>query len=347
MLHFDWKILPLLFLLPFCKNSQAPEHQLIVSTGQASLRAEPSEKSREMASLQRGQTLADLGEVSRFESQMAVGDHLYQAPWIMVETPENEKGWVLASALRPIQKREDWLLQKRLACYFGKGLAARRNVLLQALTNLETEEELANAWRESNTLRDTFLTMLMRRPESGFQLQFDWLNEVLAGFLFQKVGVGNRPYLFANFGIWQQKSLKTNGLQDDAFFQTCLMAFPQDSIESFFPAWKFQLSDAESASQLGTGQHLKMLQQIDLAMRAGPLFAQPLETFKDEISEDIFSKSIRYWQPQEKILEELAHILAHPPKCLNTREREALGIRKKMFEDPERNGIVVNLRSGG
>ncbi|MBC7775727.1 MAG: hypothetical protein H7246_09845, partial [Phycisphaerae bacterium] len=106
-------------------------------------------------------------------------------------------------------------------------------------------------------------------------------------------------------------------------------------------------SDSESASQLGTGQHLKMFRQIDLDMESGPLFAPPLESFKERVLEDIFGKNVHYWQPQEKILEELEQILAHPPKCLNARERETLGIRRKMFEDPVGNGIVVNLRSGG
>jgi len=347
MRHLDRKILFLLFLLPFCKNRVTTENQLVVSVEKVSLRAEPSEKSQEIISLRKGQDLTDLREVSPSESQIAVGDHIYQTPWIKVQTHGNQTGWVLAWALRPVEKQADWLLQKRLVCYFGKNLAARRNVLHQQFENLATEEQMSNLWRESTVLRDTFLSILGRRPEAGgLPLQFNWLNEVLPGFLYQKLGKDSRPYLFADFAFWQQKALKTNGLQDNAFFQTCLAAFQNDSIESFFPVWKFQLSDAESASQLGTGQHLKMLRQIDQAVTSGHLFAPQLGAFKDQLLEDIFEKKLRYWQPQEKILEELEQIITDPPKCLDAHEREALSIRQKMFEEPLKHGIVVNLRSG-
>ncbi|MDO8365731.1 MAG: SH3 domain-containing protein [Saprospiraceae bacterium] len=346
MPHFDWKILPLLLLLTGCKNKQSPEYQIIVSAEQASLRAEPSEKSREIATLRRHETLADLGEVSSFESQIIVGEHFYQTPWIKVKTADDQEGWVHASALRPVREQSDWLLQKRLICYFGKNLSMRRNTLYKKFKNVETEGQLLDFWQESVTLRDTFLVLLSQRPESGFQPQFNWLNEVLPGFIYQKIGAGSQPHLFADFGKWQQKVLKTNGLQDNIFIETCLAAFPTDSIESFFPVWKFQLSESESASQLGTGQHLRMLTQIHQALASGSLFAPQLLVIKDQILEDIFGKNQRYWQPQEKILEELGQIIANPPKCLSAPEREAFSIRQKMFEDPGGNGIVVNLRSG-
>ena len=346
MPHFDWKILLLLLLAFACQNEQSIDRQYVVSVKQASLRAEPDQKSLEIRSLLQGQTLVDLDEVSSSETQVVMGEDIFQTPWIKVKTDENEVGWVLAWALSPTRNREDWLLQKRLACYFGKNLTVRRNALVKSLPALQAEDQLFNFWMESKALRDTFLTILRRRPELGFQPSFNWLNDGLPGFLYQKVGVSEMPYLFADFVFWQQLALKTNGLQDDAYFQTCLVAFQQDSIESFFPSWKFQISDSESASQLGTGRHLEMLQQIDRAMQAGPVFALLLSGFKDQVLEDIFGKNIQYWQPREKILKELDRMLDAAPQCLDAREREALGIRRRMFENPEENGIVVNLRGG-
>ncbi len=346
MQHFDWKILPLLFLLFSCNNKQAPENQLFVYVEQVSLRSEPSEKSPEILSLRKGQTLTDLGELGSSETQIAVGSEVFQTPWIKVQTGEHQAGWVLAWALRPANDKEDWLLEKRLACYFGKALAARRNSVVQNFSTLETEAQFAEMWRATVALRDTFLYMLSRRPESGFQPEFNWLNEAFPGYLFQKVGAEEGPMLVADFRVWHQKSLITKGLQDDAFLQTCLAVFQTDSIESIYPVWKFPLPDAASASQLGLGYHLNLLLQIDRAMKSGLLFAPELEGLKEQILEDIFGKTQRYWQPQEKILAELEQIIMEQPKCLNAREQEALVIRKKMFEDPVGNGIVVNLRSG-
>lgn len=346
MPHFDCKILLLLLLLPSCKNEKSIENQLVVDISQATIRAEPSEKSRQLATVDKGQPLIDLGEVGPSESLVAHGNDVYQSPWIKVQTFDNQIGWMLAWALKPVQKHKDWLLQKRMDCYFGKTLTKRRNAVFQSFENLKTEQQLSDLWQASADLRDTFLQLISSRPEGDFKLQFDWLNAVLPGFIFQKNEFENRPEIFADFLFWTQKALKTNGLQDDTFFQTCILAFSKDSIESFFPAWKFQISETESASQLGLGQHIKMLQQIDRSLQTGTLFTVLLTTFKDQVLEDIFEKGVRYWQPKDKILKELGQILADPPKCLSMRELEALGIRLKMFEDPVGNGIVVNLRSG-
>ena len=261
---------------------------------------------------------------------------------LIINNPEND---VFADNVTEMFLK-DWLLQKRMDCYFGKTLTKRRNAVIHSLAELKTEQQLFDLWRDSNVLRDTFLQLISSRPEGDFKLQFKWLEEVLPGFIYQKNEIENQPELFADFLFWQQNTLKTNGLQDDAFFQTCLLAFSKDSIESFFPAWKFQLSETESASQLGTGQHLKMLQRIDQSHQTGTLFAVLLTTFKEQILADIFEKGVRYWQPKEKILDELGQILAHPPKCLSRLECEALAIRQKMLKDPVGNGIVVNLRSG-
>lgn len=346
MQHSTWKILFFLFFMAGCDPVKAPDGPLTVQVPQTSLRAEPNEKSRELAILRKDQTLTDLGEVGPAESQIMLGDALIQTPWIKVQTGKNQTGWVPGWALTPSIDKEVWLINKRLDCYFGKGLRSRQNTLKQQFSSAETEQQLSLAWLETTQLRDTFLWQLNSRPEAGFQPDFRWMNEVLPGFIYQNISDGDRPYLFADFRVWQQKALKTKGLQDDVYFQICLNAFLIDSIESFFPVWKFQLSESESASQLGTGQHVKMLQQISLAMPKTGLFAQSLLALKDQVMDDIFDKNQRYWQPKEKILAELAELLVNPPECLSAAERDALGIRKKMFEDPVANGIVVNMRSG-
>lgn len=346
MRHFDHKILGLLLILMACNPINKSDNQLVITRESVGLRADPIEKSQELAKLQKGQIVEDLQEVSRGESQIVLGGRVFQGPWIKVQISPGQSGWVHSSALRPRQTQEDWLLQKRLICYFGGGIALQRNDLMRTCEQLQTENQLADAWKTANKLRDTFLLVLAHRPETGFNLRFNWLEETLPGFIFQKVGAEERPQLFAKFDFWRQQALKTNGLQDDAFFEVCLAAFPRDSIESFFPVWKFQLSETESASQLGTGQHLKMFHQIDQAMAAGPLFSKELNALKNQILEDIFGRNVLFWQSQEKILEELDGILSNPPKCLEANELEDISIRRKMFLNPGGNGIRVNLRSG-
>jgi hypothetical protein len=346
MQHSVCKFLLPLLMFVACNQPQTTDYQLSVRVLKSSLRAEPSEKSREIATLSKDQQLLDLEETSTFESQISEGGARYQTPWLKVQTTDNQIGWVLAYAIKPNKAQKDWLLQKRLDCYFGKNLRDKRNQLLEQFAQIETDAQLASVWDNSVTLRDTFLEILSSRPEPGFQPQFDWLADVLPAFVSQKNKDFSWPFLFADYRIFLEKALKTNGLQDDAFFSLCMASYPLDSIESFFPVWTFQLSESTAASQLGTGQHTKRLREIDVALAAGPLFAQSLSQMKEQILEDIFGKNQQYWQPKEKIVAELVELLNSPPQCLSIQDRTALEIRQKMFEEPEANGLKVNLRSG-
>lgn len=346
MSHFTWKTLLLTLMLFACKRDQIIDNQLFVWAKNVSLRAEPTDKSREIAVLSKENKLTDLNEIGPSESVIAIGNQVYQSPWIRVKTEKGQLGWVLAWAVQPVQKQADWLLQKRLACYFGVGPKERRNELAKAFEQIETAPQLLEQWQASEALRDTLLLLLARRPESSFQPDLSWLNAVLPGFIYQKNESENQPQLFSDFKIWQKMALKTKGKEDDVWIETCLMAFPTDSVESNFPAWKFQLSETEAASQLGLGRHSKLLYQIDQAVSIGPPYAALVNVYRDQILTDIFDKRVRYWQSKEKIIQELDQLLAKPPRGLSESELEALTIRKKMFEDPLGNGIQVNLRSG-
>jgi hypothetical protein len=75
------------------------------------------------------------------------------------------------------------------------------------------------------------------------------------------------------------------------------------------------MSEIASASQLGPGIHLSMLQQIDKTLETGHHFAPHLELFKEQLLEDVFDKGVDYWQSRGKIWAELDQILSSPPKC--------------------------------
>lgn len=338
-------------ILTCCINGKS-ENQLVVDFMQISLRDAPGKKSNVLRVLTMDEKVTDLREVSHFESSVFYNDRNHQAPWIKVKTADDEVGWVFAGALRPVQSDTLWLFQKRMQCYFGTSVTARRNRLVETGLrgdHIKSGEGLAAAYRESVALRDTIVHLLAHRVEpadAGFQPDFAWLQGVLPGYIFQFVAEGTQPYLFADFRIWREKSRRSSYDQDDAYFNTCFMVFPADSIESFFPAWKFQLSEYEAASQLGTGIHLKMLRQIESALSTGELFKPELVAMKESVLEDIVGKNINYWQPKELILSELHEIIPSGLSILDDRDRTALQARLTMFEDPEANGIRVNLRSG-
>jgi len=329
----------------FCKN-KTTENQLIVALPQTILHEAPGEKSRDLGTLKQSERLTDLGEVSHFETTLQLADKTHQAPWLKVRTADGKEGWVFGRAVEPALRPADWMLQKRMACYFGPTLTARRNNLVNQPDQLVDETGFAAYYRQSVALRDTLTQLLASRPEPGeadFRPDFSWLSEVLPGFLFQEVAERTQPWLFAAYPFFLEKALATTGKQDDQFIAVCLTAFPTDSVESFFPVWQFQISDYEAASRLGEGYHLKMLQAIEGAWVPGILFRPELTILKDQILEDILAKNTAFWQPKEKIVPELKKITTTRLMCLTEQDRSDLQHRLSMFND---NGIRVNLRSG-
>jgi hypothetical protein len=272
-----------------------------------------------------------------------------QSPWIKVSSRQQE-GWVLAALLIPAEgNRAQWLESKRLICYFGNALTQQHANWLASNESLQTEAQVANHYREAVALRDTFMSVLARRAEpnqSAAPLDFSWLQSILPGFIAQKVAGRDHPYLFADFKYWMQIAGKSTGNSDDLFFETCAGIFPMDSIESFFPAWKFQIDELVSASQLGSGAHLKMLAAIDKALSNNDLFKAEILRYKENILADIAGKDIVYWQPAEKILAELNKIDASNFTCFDARDKMVLQARLIAFQDPAANGIRVNMRSG-
>lgn len=338
----------LLFFIS-CQNSPTAP-QLSVVIDQTALRESPGDKSRSVRLLKKGEHVSDLGLVGPFETSVRFAEGIRQAPWLQVQTADGAKGWIFGGAVVPTNLQPDWLLQKRLLCYFGPTLTARRNTLATPLRDVPDETTFAARLRANTALRDTLTQLLAHRPESGeadIRLDFAWLDDALPGFLFQQVADGTQPWLFADYRHWLLLTRQTDdGIQDDRYLAVCCAAFPADSIESFFPVWQFQLSDREAASRLGEGQHLKMLQAIDQAIAAGPLFAPELAALKAQVLEDIFGKNTRYWQPKEKITSELEKIIDTRLRCLSDRDRAELRLRLAMFDDPAASSIEVDLRSG-
>lgn len=316
------------------------------------LRAEPDAKSQEIMRLEPGERVSDLKEVSPFVSAISYNDTLRQEPWLLAQTSDGRKGWIFAGALRPAGQNEaaarQWILQKRFTAYFGPALANR----WQTWTHTpEPKSDTAAAifYREGLALRDTLNLLISRivTRETGAPLpDLYWLNEWSPLFFLQQINDGAGIRLFTDFRVLNKISANSGGKQDDAFMQVCLASFPTDSIESALPVWVFPQNIETGFSDLGQGNHLKILRLTDQALQAGDLFRPELLDLKNRVLEDIFDKSSKYWQPEEKILAELKKILETGLKCLTNRDRIALEARYKMFQDPEANGIKVDVRSG-
>ncbi|MEZ4926564.1 MAG: SH3 domain-containing protein [Saprospiraceae bacterium] len=341
------RFLPIIILPFLCScNPDKSDHTLSVSVGQIALQTAPGLKKEVVTTLLEGKKLKDLGEVSHFESVITFGYNPIQSPWIKVESSSGKQGWVFAGALKPEGEFGPWLQQKRLQCYFGKALTARVESFPDKVSALTDEEHCALSYRQIRGMRDTMLFLLKHRAEPEGQVTYDWMANLVPGLVYQRSLTGDAPDMFFDYGHWLKTATKSTGDADDAFFKFNCMIFPMDSVESPFPVWKFQMSATESASQLGTGVHVKVLDQIDQLLSASPIFKPELLATKDAILDDILDKNTQFWQTKDLILQELDSILVKTPACLNTKESSALKVRRVMLEAAENNGVRIGLRSG-
>jgi hypothetical protein len=337
-------------LLTLFLNACGPESgdSLTVISAQLALRDTAGLKAREILTLKRADLATDLGSVSSFESVIEWQGNLLQSPWIKVKAGE-QQGWTLAALLKPQgADHAEWLQNKRLICYFGPAVTGLRKTWMNQAA-VQTDAQMATHFRQAVALRDTLMTLLARRAEtseSGSRLNYNWMRDILPGFIAQKVPGQTYPYLFADYNYWIKMAAQTSGTQDDLFFETCATLFPFDKIESFFPVWKFQLDDNQSASQLGSGNHLKVLALIENKLPEMELFRKEALHIKELVLDDIVGKDVGYWQPEEKILTELNKIQTSNFTFITDLDRMAISARKTMFEDPGANGVRVNLRSG-
>lgn len=347
MTHLTGKILLIscIFCLAFCtKNADS---QLIVWGENAVVRMEPDDRSVVIQMLDKGDRVRDMDETASSESVFYVSKVIQQSPWIKIGLPNGQSGWVLAWSVKPLNKDSTWLLKKRMDTYWRKGLRLERDKWLEGFRAIKDQEDWFSVFRQAVHLRDTMVHMLQQRPDNGDQMTFHWMAELFPGFILQQSSGTRKPQLYADYRIWLEKAINSSGRQDDALARHYCSLFPVDSIESKYPVWLFQIGEEEYASQLGLGRHDHVLRSLDTLLREAPMAKLEIMAVKSLILEDILDHDRSYWQASEKILLELQGIINHPPACLSANEIEAVSIRSKMFEQPDLNGIRVNLRSGG
>jgi len=108
------------------------------------------------------------------------------------------------------------------------------------------------------------------------------------------------------------------------------------------------LTDVEGASLLGEGRHLQLLRKAASVLQQSEVFRTEMLQYKTDLLDDIMGvKGVTYWQPKDKIIQEISDIEDAGIAILDQADRIALSTRKKQFDNPSANGILVNQRAGG
>ncbi|MCB0642696.1 MAG: SH3 domain-containing protein [Phaeodactylibacter sp.] len=307
-----------------------------------------------LATLNQGDQLTDLGEMSSFTTRIKLRGIWFNEPWLKVKTEAGESGWVYAGGLHfdldTGEQLAEKLMQKRLENLFGEDLAASIANYRRAYQQVKAAADFAAVYRQGLQLRDSLNTVLEKKievPDLDKRPDLYWLEEAMPGYLVQLVAEGTIYYLFQDYKIWDKLARRSTGKDDDDFIAFQYSVHPIDSIEYFFPAWIIQTWDYGGHSELGKGVHNSLLKRANLLMANGTIFEPELLAVKKELLADILTKEQTYWQSQAAILQELDSILKERYGILTEEELQAIKARRNEFEHPAAAGIKLNLRAGG
>ncbi len=314
------------------------------------LQAEPGTKGVVLRALRAGEIVRDLDESSDFMSAITAGKTILQGPWVRVEASDGKIGWVFGAALTPeMGDAGEWFSHKKLDCVFGRDLTHAAIGWSNSMENAQSDRDFAETLPAGLAFQNEWNGALARRrerAEAGFSPEYFWLNEALPGFIVQQVGLEKQPHLFVDWRHFRQIAAETTGDEDDFFTETCLRAWPTDSIESFFPVWKMPTSADSACSNLGAGFHLKFLGNLNVAFDRCPNFSGELARLKDLVLEDIVDKNACFWQPRDLVVAELRQILAAELPCILEADRTALASQLSILENGNVRSLRVNVRSG-
>jgi len=310
------------------------------------LRSEAGIEGDVVAALPAQSLVYDLGEVSSFLTQIQRQGKNYEAPWLKVQTPEGQSGWVFGSPfmLKTVNVRGDFFLEKRMVAVFGEKVLEAYQTYERQKDSIRQADGFLRAYQSLKQLRSRLLEQLNQEMEKKQDLF--WLSDLLPELIPQLNPDDQSPELYLDYRFWLEQARQTNDPADDAFVDICLTAFPDDSIEYRFPAWFLQTSANNGHSLLGRGIHLEMFEKIENLYNISETFKGELALFEEALIEDIILLNTTYWEEKEKVENELKTILNNNYAFLDESNRLALQNRLKAFGQAKELGILFNVKSG-
>jgi len=332
------------------KKEFSKEHlQLKANIDYLRLRDRPGEEGKVLEMLSKGDVVYELGEASDFTTGVKLRGIWFDDPWLKVETKNGIVGWVygggLSFKLDDRNKMANMLIRRRLKTLFGEKLAGSVLEYRKGYATAHTSSQFAAAYQTGASLRDSLVEIMHKKMavEDYDKLpDLSWLKQAMPGYDVLLVAEGTLFHLFTNYNEMAKKARKTKGKEDDEFIELGRATYPVDSIESFFPGWILQMTDYGGCSELGSGIHNRLLDKMNKTLANSDLFEPAIEKEKAALMKDMTNPTMPYVHSKEKILAELDVILAADYGILTEEDKIALRTRRKMFEHPPANGIVVN-----
>ena len=360
-------VLPIFLIFSACGNDQlnkaqspnsisvepVQEVELIVYINNLRMRNGPGVDHEVIASLPENTIVKYKGETSMHSTIVKMRGMQMNARWILVKIEDGKEGWLYGGGLKP--KTTDKIEATKiiddiqLDGLFEKEIVAQIKEYGKQWNNIKTSSDFAETYLLGEEVQKKINETLGKKVEiedPSLLMDMGWLERNMLGYQNSLAAEATQFYLFQDYKLMYQKAKQSEGTEDDNFieFQFQINAF--DSIEHFYKSWFFQTWDYGGHSLLGQGKHLGFLSEMNAILLKSKLFKKPILEIKNMLLKDIIDEHISYWEPKDKILDELGNIINANFVLLSKTDLIGLKNRKKMFEQPIENKIEINKRAG-
>lgn len=348
-----WALLTGICLLLGCRGAPPEGEPLRVAVPEISLTTEPLVGAPSVASLRGGAMLYFLGEISENADVLELQGTLRESPYLKVQTGTGKTGWIFAGALSwdtsACPRLVRMLGVRRAEQFLGKNILEKISRAKKTFESVRSQEDFARAFREAADLQKDLAVLLNEKrrtaPPDALPDWF-WVNDSLRGLLLQNSLDGQAFEVYRDFQVWETLARHSTGTADDQLIRAYLMAFPEDSIEFEYPAWRILADEHHAQSLLGRGIHLAVLRHLDASLLADGLFRRELMLLKQNIIDDI-ANADAFWESPEKVLAEFDAIVKDGISLLDTNDYLVLGVRRNQLVEYKKHGISMNGYAGG
>ncbi len=327
------------------------EVELLVYINNLRLREGPNEKV--IAALPKNTIVKYKGETSMFRTRVKMRGMELNAPWLFVKTEDGQQGWIYGGGIKPKTSDETRATKIiddiHLNSVFENYVVQKIEDYSKQWDAIQTSSDFAKTYLFGEKVQEDINEVLGERVainDPSNLMDMGWLERSMIGYQNSLAAEATQFYLFQNYKLMHQKAVQSEGTEDDDFIELQFKVCAFDSIEHFYKSWFFQTWDYGGHSLLGQGKHLEILSEMNTILSRSKLFEKPILELKNELIKDIIDEHITYWEPKDKILDELRNIINANFVLLNKNDLIGLKARKKMFEKPIANKIEVNKRAG-
>ena len=316
------------------------------------MRSGPGVQHDEVVRLKENAVVTYQGEESMNTTEIILRGVKLNATWLKVKTKEGVDGWIYGAGIKPVKTANKVATKKinqiQMNSFFDKKITDLIKTYDKQWQLSKSSTAFADAYLLGEKVQQEINQVLANKVEIDDPqklIDMSWLENSFLGYQNSLVAEGTTFNFFKDFKIMFAKAKATEGTEDDDFLTLQFHVNEVDSVEYFYKSWFMQTWDYGGHSLLGQGRHFNLLNEANDLLSKSKLFEKPILELKIEILDDISAEHVTYWEPQEKILEEMKKIISADFDFLTNEDKIILKTRYEQFKKPKANKIEVNHRA--